>query len=40
MNALSDPVIQLWNMSEIDKGPYYINTGSRTMKTNIPDPDY
>ena len=40
MNALNEPLIQLWNMAEIEKGPYCLNTGSRSIKTNIPDPDY
>ena len=40
MNALNEPVIQLWDVAAIEKGAYYINTGSRSIKTNIPDPDY
>ena len=40
MNAFNEPAIQLWEMDAIEKGPYYINTGSRSLKTNIPDPDY
>ena len=40
MNACNEPMIQLWDLAAIEKGPYYINTGSRSMKTNIADPDY
>ena len=40
MNALNEPVIQLHDISDIDKGAYYINTGSRSMKTYISDPEF
>ena len=32
--------MQLWDLEEMDKGAYYLTVGSRSVKTNIPDPDY
>jgi len=40
MIAMNEPVIQLWDLAGLEKGPYHLNTGSRSMKTNIPDPDF
>ena len=40
MNAANEPFIQLWDLSRLDQEPYYINTGSRTIKSYIEDPDF
>ena len=32
--------VQIWNLNNVAQGPHYLNVGSRTVKTYIPDPDY
>ena len=40
MNASNEPFIQLYDLSKLDQEPYYITTGSRTVKSYISDPDF
>ena len=32
--------VQIWNFNRVAQGPHYLTVGSRSVKTNIPDPDY
>ena len=32
--------VQIWNLNKMEQGAHYLTVGSRTVKTNIADPDH